>query len=266
LRPIERKPISHQPFPKIDSVHGTESNRAAVLIPGERRAKHRPARNEGVKFVGGLRTTTVQSTIVSAAKLGAFRRVDTPKANPLSPNFQGIAIDDASLSRQFARHRDTGHDEKDHKGETDAHPFSKADPVFRHDTTARHVARQAFKLVINQLPYLVAFIIKNNFDRRCAEANAPSGLDICSIYVLFLSSPIVQPVGVLQPAYFFRSEINDDGFARGIVSLMQAEGGDRRRRASFRKGRSVRATILSRQQLDDPLLGAGIVQTHRPFQ
>ena len=103
LRPIEREATTHQPFAEICSVHGTGSNRAAILILGERRAGHRSARNKGVKLVGGLRTAAVQLTIVRAAELSGLRRVDFPKANSLSPNFQSIAIDDAGLPRQLAR-------------------------------------------------------------------------------------------------------------------------------------------------------------------
>jgi hypothetical protein len=113
LRPIERKTTTHQPFAEIDSVHGTGRNRAAILILEERRAGHRSARNEGVEFVGGLRTTAVQSTILSPTQLLALRRVYSPKANPLSANFQRIAIDDAGLPRQLTRLRDTGHDKKE---------------------------------------------------------------------------------------------------------------------------------------------------------
>ena len=103
LRPIERKAAPHEPFAEICSVHRTGCNHAAIPILGERRARHRSARNEGIEFVGGLRTAAVQSTVVSPAELGALRRVYSPKANPLSANFQSIAIDDAGLTRQLAR-------------------------------------------------------------------------------------------------------------------------------------------------------------------
>jgi hypothetical protein len=178
LRPIERKPISHQPFPKIDSIHGTGSNRAAVLILGERRAKHRSARNEGVESVGGLRTAMVHSTIFSPAKLRALRRVDTPKANPLSANSRvspsmtlacpanspGIATLDRT--RRSAKTRPT--------------PAQIRMPRCRGATCNP----TAFKTDVNQLAYLIAFTVKNNLYRRCVEANAPSRLNVCSTYVL----------------------------------------------------------------------------------
>jgi hypothetical protein len=139
---------------------------------------------------------TVHSTIVSPAKLRALRRVDTPKANPLSANFQGIAIDDAGLSRQFVRHRDTGQDEN--KGETE--------------------------LALIRMPILF-FATMPRRDRQ-PDRHWPSA----------------------RRCHFRRKRPQAAGFVQEARHAAAA------------------TRILLRQQLDNPLLGTGIVQTHRPLQ
>ena len=58
-----------------------------------------------IKVVCGLRATTVLQTVLAAAELAAFRRVDTPEPNANSMNFQRVAIDDAGLTNKIIGQR-----------------------------------------------------------------------------------------------------------------------------------------------------------------
>ncbi|MEH2560637.1 hypothetical protein V1289_000264 [Bradyrhizobium sp. AZCC 2289] len=51
LRPVERKAIANQPFAEIGAGHRTGRNGPSVLIQRDRRATHRPFRDEGVEVI-----------------------------------------------------------------------------------------------------------------------------------------------------------------------------------------------------------------------
>src|SRR5262249_12482787 len=61
--------------------------------------------NECVKVVCGLRAATILQTVLAPTELATLRRVDTPKPNTDSMNFQGIAINDAGLTNEIIGQR-----------------------------------------------------------------------------------------------------------------------------------------------------------------
>jgi hypothetical protein len=85
-RPIQREPVAHRPFRKVNAINRTYRNRAPVLIQAHGRATDRPSRNEGVKLIRCLCAALVLQALIVATKLAAFRSVDSPQANPRPVN------------------------------------------------------------------------------------------------------------------------------------------------------------------------------------
>jgi hypothetical protein len=56
---------------------------------------------KGIQIVRRLRAALILQAVPAPAKLATFRRIDSPKANARSVDFQTVAIDDAGLSRKI---------------------------------------------------------------------------------------------------------------------------------------------------------------------
>jgi hypothetical protein len=98
LRPIQRQALAHKPITEIGASNRTGRNRPAIWIEAEGRAVNRTPADERVKVVCCLRTTTILQTVIAAAELTAFRRVDTPEPDTDPMNFQRVAINNAGLT------------------------------------------------------------------------------------------------------------------------------------------------------------------------
>src|SRR5262249_45228093 len=134
LRPVQRQPLAHKPFAEIGAADRTGRNRAAVWVEAAGRAVDRTPGNECIKVVCGLCATTVLQTVLAAAELAAFWRVDTPEPNADSMNFQRVAINDAGLTNKIIGQRAT-RQQKQHQ-----HQYSALDHNVG-DLQLSHVAR-----------------------------------------------------------------------------------------------------------------------------
>src|SRR6516165_7774144 len=105
LGPVQRQALAHKPFAEISAADRTGRDRAAIWVEVEGRAVNRTPGDKSIKVVCGLRATTVLQTVLAAAELAALRRVDTPKPNADSMNFQGVAINDAGLTDKIIGQR-----------------------------------------------------------------------------------------------------------------------------------------------------------------
>lgn len=92
LRPIQRKTVPRQPFPKIGIADLTRRNRPAVAVEADWQAGHRPSRDEGVEIVRGLRAAAVlqavvipQSWVLSGASMPQSR-MRVPWISRVSPS------------------------------------------------------------------------------------------------------------------------------------------------------------------------------------
>jgi hypothetical protein len=83
LRPVQRQALAHKPFAEIGAADRTSRDRAAIWVEVEGGAVDRTPGNECVKVVCGLRATTILQTVIAAAELTAFRRVDTPEPDEI---------------------------------------------------------------------------------------------------------------------------------------------------------------------------------------
>src|ERR1700742_1177786 len=101
LRPIQCKAITNQPFTEIDAAYRTGRDGAPVSVETQRDAIYRALSNEGVELVCCPRATAILRTVLAAAKLAAFRGIDTPKADTSSMNLQRIAVNDAGLANKI---------------------------------------------------------------------------------------------------------------------------------------------------------------------
>jgi hypothetical protein len=54
-----------------------------------------PSRDEGVEIVRGFRTAAILQAVVAPAELRAFGRINAPKANAGTVDFECVAVDDA---------------------------------------------------------------------------------------------------------------------------------------------------------------------------
>jgi hypothetical protein len=104
LRPIQRKAAAHKPFAKIVAADRTGRNGTAIRVEAERRAVDRTPGNECVKVVCCLSTTAILQTVLAAAQLGTFGRVNAPEPDADAMNFQSVAVDDAGLTNEFIGH------------------------------------------------------------------------------------------------------------------------------------------------------------------
>jgi hypothetical protein len=66
---------------------------------------NQPSRNEGVKFVRGLRAASVLQALIIPAKLSGLGCINSPKANARPVNFECVAVNDAGLTGQIVRER-----------------------------------------------------------------------------------------------------------------------------------------------------------------
>jgi hypothetical protein len=96
--------------------------RRTVQANGEGRAVNRTPGNECIKIVCRLRATTILQTVLAAAQLAAFGRVDTPEPNARSMYFQRVAVNGAGLTHKIVGHR-RARQQQDHqyKGSAFAH-------------------------------------------------------------------------------------------------------------------------------------------------
>ena len=104
LRPIQRETLAHKPFAEIGAADRTGRDGAAIWVEAEGRAVNRTPGNECIKIVCRLRATTILQTVLAAAQLAAFGRVDTPEPNARSMYFQRVAVNDAGLTHKIVGH------------------------------------------------------------------------------------------------------------------------------------------------------------------
>ena len=84
-------------IPEVCASDRARRHCAPVSVQRHWQAIYRPPCNEGIQIVGRLRAAPILQAVLAATKLATFRRIDSPKANAHSMNFQRIAIDDARL-------------------------------------------------------------------------------------------------------------------------------------------------------------------------
>jgi len=89
-----------EPLAEVGAAGPAGRNSSAVGVRLHRSAVDCAPRNEGVEIIRGLGAATVQAAVVAAAKLGALGRINPPKPDPRSVDFQGVTVDDTGLADQ----------------------------------------------------------------------------------------------------------------------------------------------------------------------
>ena len=144
LRPVQRQASAYEPFSEIGAADRTGRDRTTIWVEAVGQAVNRTPGNERIKVVCRLRAATILQTVLTAAQLTAFRRVDTPKPNADSMNFQGVAINDAGLTNKIIGQR-SAREQKQHQDQYSALDHDNG------DLRLSHIARIEFRPVLERL-------------------------------------------------------------------------------------------------------------------
>jgi len=105
LRPVQRQALAHKPFAEIGAADRTGRDRPAIRVEVKGRAVDWTPGDECIEVICCLRAAAILQTILAAASLAALRRVDTPEPDPVSVNFQRVAVNDAGLTDKIIGQR-----------------------------------------------------------------------------------------------------------------------------------------------------------------
>jgi hypothetical protein len=100
LRPIQRETVAYEPISEVHTINRTGRNGPTILIEIYWRAIDRSRCNESVKFIRLLCAASILKTIVSPAKLTAFRSINPPETNARSVQFERVAVNHRRLTDQ----------------------------------------------------------------------------------------------------------------------------------------------------------------------
>src|SRR5207342_959239 len=92
---IDRPSRSNHRLAQIGRSGQAPSNSPAIGITVAHLTAHRPPADQGDELVARDVAAAIGFALVVLADLPAFRRIDTPKADPLGADAEGVAIDDS---------------------------------------------------------------------------------------------------------------------------------------------------------------------------
>jgi hypothetical protein len=116
LRPIEGQPGRDKPPRQIDTAGKANRDNAPVTIGSPRRARYGAAADLICKGEGRHGSAPIWETVGASAKLIRFRRVNSPKPNPLAVYLESVAVNNGCLSGYVLGRCGSGHREQGGKG------------------------------------------------------------------------------------------------------------------------------------------------------